>query len=219
VAPKLVHRDRAGHGYRVAILIAANTGMRSGELWALRRRDVDLLRGVVHVRQAVKRDTAADDAPPDTVDAYGREVGPPKSGRQRTITLGQATKKMLTEHLSQPAPGGAGPDTLVFVTLEGKAVRQVVFMRRAFARAKLALPADKQSLRFHDLRHTCASLLLAGGAPVLYVKERLGHASVTTTIDRYGHMFPSVEASLADALDGMYEATSNDRVVALRSDA
>jgi hypothetical protein len=48
-------------------------------------------------------------------------------------------------------------------------------------------------------------LLAAKGYPMLYLKERLGHSSITTTINLYGHMFPSVEASLADALDDMYE--------------
>ncbi|HEX4436678.1 MAG TPA: tyrosine-type recombinase/integrase [Solirubrobacteraceae bacterium] len=197
--------DAVDQHYRVAILLAANTGMRAGELWALRRRDVDLLRGVIHLRQSVKRDTAAEDAPKKTVDAYGREVGPPKSGKARNITLGQATKDMLAEHLTKPVPGGAGPDAAVFLTPTGKAIRHTVFMRRVFGKALKALPADKRKLRFHDLRHSCASLLVAEGAPMLYVKERLGHASVTTTINLYGHMFPSVEASLADALDGMYE--------------
>ena len=79
-------------------------------------------------------------------------------------------------------------------------------MREVFAEAVKELPADKRKLRFHDLRHTCASLLVAQGSPMLYVKERLGHSSITTTINLYGHMFPSVEASLADALDGMYAA-------------
>jgi adenine-specific DNA-methyltransferase len=58
------------------------------------------------------RDTAAEDAPKQTVDAYGREVGPPKSGKARTITLGHGTKKLLADYLTAAAPGGAGPDTL-----------------------------------------------------------------------------------------------------------
>jgi hypothetical protein len=55
---------------------------------------------------------------------------------------------------------------------------------------------------------------------MLYVKERLGHASITTTVNQYGHMFPSVEASLADALDGMYEGAQPPRVpvAALRTE-
>jgi integrase len=192
--------------YKTLILLAANTGMRAGELWALRRKDVDLLRGVIHVRQCVKRDTAAPDAPPKTVDAYGREVGPPKSGKPRTITLGKATRDMLNDHLTAPAPGGAGPDTLVFLTPGGRAVRHGLWMRKMFGPALKALPADKQALRFHDLRHTCASLLIAAGTPALYVKERLGHASITTTMNLYAHAFPSMEAIAADALDGMYSA-------------
>ena len=190
--------------YRVAIPLAANAGIRAGELWALRRRDVDLLRGVLHVRQTVKRDTAAPDAPPDTVDRYGREVGPPKNGRPRTITLGKATGDLLTAHLLAPAAGGTGPDALVFQTPGGRAVRHVLFIRKVFRPALKSLPTDKRALRFHDLRHTCASLLAATGAPVLYIKERLGYASVTTTVNQYGHMFPAVEASLADTLDAMY---------------
>lgn len=198
--------------YRDAVLLDANTGMRASELWALRRMDVDLLRGVLHIRTAVKRDTARPDAPPDTVDMYGREIGPPKNGRPRTIAIGKATCKMLEKRLMRPVPpgtpGGTGPETLVFLTETGCAVRHGVFMREVFAEAIKTLPEDKRKLRFHDLRHTCASLLVAQDSPMLYVKERLGHSSITTTINLYGHMFPSIEASLADALDGMYETDS-----------
>jgi integrase len=211
--------DAIDPDYRVAVLLTANTGMRAGEVWGLRRKDVDLLRGVIHVRQAVKRDTAAPDADPKTVDMYGREVGPPKNGKPRTITLGKATREMLGKHMVSPTKGHTGPDGAVFHTKEGRAVRHGLFMRDMYRPAIVgdpankdaskrrppALPAEKANLRFHDLRHTCASLLVAQGSPMLYVKERLGHASVTTTINQYGHMFPSVEASLADALDEMYD--------------
>jgi len=69
-----------------------------------------------------------------------------------------------------------------------------------------ALPAAKASVRFHDLRHTCAALLIAAGRHPLEIKTRLGHASITTTMDRYGQLFPSAEAALADALDATYDA-------------
>jgi integrase len=192
--------------YKTAVLLDANTGMRASELWALRRKDVDLLRGVIHIRQTVKRDTAAEDAPPDAIDIYGREVGPPKNGKPRTIAIGKATRRMLSTHLTTPAPGGTGPDAAVFHTETGCAVRHGVFMRVVFKPALTqALPIDKHRLRFHDLRHSCASLLAAKGYAMLYLKERLGHSSITTTINLYGHMFPSVEESLADALDDMYD--------------
>jgi len=207
------------HEYRVALLLTTNTGMRAGEVWALRRKDVDLLHGKIHVRQAVKRDTASADAPSKTVDMYGREVGPPKNGKPRTITIGKQTREMLSEHLLSPTKGHTGPDGAVFHTKEGRAVRHGLFMREFYRpaivgdpdnedkskRRPAALPAEKANLTFHDLRHTCASLLIAKGSPLLYVSKRLGHASITTTNDQYGHMFPSVEASLADALDEMYD--------------
>jgi integrase len=127
---------------------------------------------------------------------------------------------MLEAHLTQPTTD-AGPDALVFLTPGGHAVRHTLFMRRVFKpaiigdpdnpdprrRRKPALPADKQALRFHDLRHTAASLLIAVGTPPLYVKERLGHSSIATTMNLYGHAFPSMDASVADSLDAMYEAS------------
>jgi hypothetical protein len=132
--------------------------MRAGEVWGLRRMDVDPLRGVIHIRQTVKRDTAAPDAPPETVDMYGREVGPPKNGKPRTISVGKLTGEMLASHLTTPGPGGVGPEAAVFHTKEGCAVRHGVFMGKVFRRALKELPADKRKLRFHDLRHSCASL-------------------------------------------------------------
>ncbi len=92
-------------------------------------------------------------------------------------------------------------------------MRHTNFARRSFAPAvRSALPPEKQDLRWHDLRHTCASLLIASGASVLLVSKRLGHAKASMTLDVYGHLFPSDEAALAGALDRIYEA---DNVVLL----
>jgi len=216
--------------YRVVIYVAAYTGMRAGEIWALRRRDVDLLRGKLHVRQTVKRDTPTPGAP---TDGYGREVGPPKNGKQRTISLPKHLRDMLQEHLTSPSPGGIGPDAMVFHTPSGTAVRHTAFMRLVFkpavqgkpaveaqparqgrgaTKARPAIPGalpHKANLRFHDLRHTCATLLIAAGAHAKLVQERLGHSSITTTLNLYGHVLPTTEAALVDALDAIHaEAAS-----------
>jgi integrase len=61
-------------------------------------------------------------------------------------------------------------------------------------------------MRFHDLRHTAAALMVAEGAHLLAVKERLGHSTIQVTADRHGHLFPSLEASLTDRLDRTYAA-------------
>jgi integrase len=80
-----------------------------------------------------------------------------------------------------------------------------VFVRRVFGPAKAALPAEKQGLRFHDLRRTRATLLIAAGGHAKLVQERLGHSSITTTFNLYGHVLASTEAALVDALDAIYE--------------
>jgi integrase len=56
-------------------------------------------------------------------------------------------------------------------------------------------------LRFHDLRHTCASILISRGAHPKEIQARLGHASITTTLDRYGHLFPSLGSQLDESLE------------------
>jgi integrase len=197
--------------YRTLIYVAAWTGLRSGELWALRHGDVDLARGVLHVRHTVKAERATATTPPHARDAYGREVGPPKNGKPRSISLPKHLRAMLAEHLlAQPTtPGGASPTALVFRNQHGGPVRHPAFMRLAFKPAvAAALPAEKQALRFHDLRHTCATLLINAGAPGKLVQERLGHASIATTLNLYGHVLPSTEAALVAQMDALYESTA-----------
>jgi integrase len=116
---------------------------------------------------------------------------------------------MLGAHLTAPTPGGTGPGAAVFHTPLGRAVNHTAFMRLVFRPAvQAALPAHLQKLRFHDLRHTCASLLIAAGAHAKLVQERLGHASITTTLNLYGHVLPSTEAALVDAMDELYRSSS-----------
>ena len=63
----------------------------------------------------------------------------------------------------------------------------------------------------HDLRHTCAALLIAEGAHALAVKQRLGHSSITVTFDRYGHLFPSLEEALTERMESAYRAALEHR--------
>lgn len=191
--------------YRLFVYTAAYTGLRAGELAGLRRKDVDLLRGVVHVRQALK---AVD--PP--------VFGGPKTGKARTVTLPKFLRQRLDEHLSGPIPGGAGADALVFTSPEGGVLRHGLFMARVWRptikgdkrrKIKPALPSELHGLRFHDLRHTCASLLIAQGAHPKIIQERLGHASITTTMNRYGHLFDGLDATLIDGLDAAHDEAAN----------
>ena len=198
---------------RLAIYVAAYTGLRAGELWALQRRDVDLTG-----RRLLVGRTLRDERGHLTFSNVTKT-----DGSRRVVSLPTFLVNMLTEHL---ATLPADADVLLFTSPGGgngravgepSPIRHSLFVRRAFKPAvRTSLPADKANVRFHDLRHTCAALLIAAGRHPLEIKTRLGHASITTTMDRYGQLFPSAEAALADALDATY---NGGNVVAIESAA
>jgi integrase len=192
--------------YRVLVYVAAYTGLRAGELAGLQRQDADLLRGVLHVRRALK-------------DVNGHlELGPTKTHQQRTVALPKFLVSLLQEHLAADTKGGTGPEAHVFTMKSGSLLRHGLFYGRYFKRAVAgytdskgtyhpgALPASKHKLRFHDLRHTAASLAIHAGANPLLVSKQLGHSTVTITLDRYSHLMPSVAEAVAVQLDALYNA-------------
>lgn len=201
--PALTQQDR------LAIFLAAYTGLRADEMWALTRADYDPLRGVLHVRRAIKGH--------DPI-----EIGTPKNGNGRTVGLPTSIKVMLDAHLSSSPYGNSAkqptPTDLIFTTPGGGAgrkagdgtyVRHGLWMRRVFRPAvKAALPPSKHRLRFHDLRHTCASLLIEAGAHALVIKERLGHSDIRTTLNTYGHLLPGLDDQATLALDAALSAAA-----------
>jgi integrase len=111
--------------------------------------------------------------------------------------------------------GAESRPPFIFTTPTGEPVRHNLFYKRVFVpAARTALPG--RAFRFHDLRHTCAAWLIERGASITQIKLRFGHKSITTTIDIYGHLFPSAELELADLLDAGYRSAEPDNVVALR---
>ncbi len=202
-------RYRYDPGYGLAVFVAGYCGLRAGELWALRRRDVDVPHRKLHVREAVKDLDAADPA---------ERYGPPKSGKTRVVALPRFLAAMLDEHLrKEPCPAGTGPDTLVFCSVLGGSVRHELWRRRYFNPAvRRALPPEKHRLRVHDLRHSAASIYAAQPhTSLLQLKERLGHAKIGMTGDLYAHLFEDHDREAMDALDAAYEQASN--VVPLRA--
>lgn len=178
--------DTIAPPYGLLVRMAAYTGMRAGELSALRVENVDLLAGRVRVVESAS-------------EAHGRwEVTSTKTHRERTVPLPKFLVRQLDEHLVGH-PGG-----LLFRAERGGPLRHVTFYRRQFKPAVLEAPSVPDGLRFHDLRHTCAAMLIALGAHPRAVMERLGHSSVTVSLDRYGHLFPSIDESLTDGLDELH---------------
>jgi integrase len=168
------------------VRLGAYCGLRAGEVLGLRRESVDLVRRVLIVDQAVS-------------DVRGRlVVGPTKTGKARSVPIPEALVPDLLEHLSSRV--GPEPDALLFASERGGPVSHANLYRRHFkpAAARAGLPPN---LRFHDLRHTYAALLIAEGAHPRAIMERLGHSSIQVTLGVYGHLFPLLDQALTSRLD------------------
>jgi len=100
--------------------------------------------------------------------------------------------------------GSPDPEGYVFTSTMGGPLRRTAFMRRIFHAA--VRRAGLEPLRWHDLRHTSASLAISTGVPILVVSKMLGHSRTSTTLDVYGHLLPDQETELADKLDAMANA-------------
>ncbi len=169
--------------HHLLYLAALLTGMRQGELLALRWRHVDTLLGTIAVQQTLVR--------------LGGEVAfkEPKTPKSRRVV---AIAPLLTEALAR-ARGTASRDALVFAQADGKPLHGHNITRRdlqaVLTRAKLP------RIRFHDLRHTHASHLLMQGVPVKVVQERLGHATPAVTLGIYAHILPHLQHDAARDLE------------------
>ena len=180
------HRRRSYPERGLYVRFAGFSGLRSGEIVALRTEAVDLLHGRVHVVASA-------------TEAYGKlQFGPPKTHRRRTVPLPQSLVAELTEHVANKASSD-----FVFTSSRGGPLRHSNFRARHYRPAVLraGLP---EATRFHDLRHSYAAMLIAEGAHPRAIMERLGHSTIQVTLGTYGHLFPSLEASLTEALDDVY---------------
>jgi integrase len=178
--------------FEALIYSAVYLGCRWGELVGLKRQNLNLLRREVMIVGTLEE---VGGAPPRYV-----EETKTKSSR-RMLTIPPFLSEILAKHI------GHVPDEsdFVFVGRDGGLLRRNNFRRRHWKPAVLEAELRKR-LRFHDLRHTCASILIAQGAHPKEIQARLGHASIMTTMDQYGHLFPSLGAQL----DGNLERVFNE---------
>ena len=177
--------------YRAAVLVAAWSGLRAGELFALARRHVDPDAGTVRVERAM-------------IELAGQPVsyGPPKSDAgRRTVHLPAFVAEELAEHLDSFVPDD--PDALVFATATGRPLRGGP-RAAMFHRARAA--AGRPDLRWHDLRHTGATLAAETGASLKSLQRRMGHSTVRAALI-YQHATETGDALIAQRLDATRTGT------------
>ena len=168
------------------LLIA--TGLRWGEATALFPGDINLTTKRLTVQRAWRRQ-----------DDGSFKLGPPKTKKaRRSIVLDPATLAMARRLMA-----GKDKDTHLFLTASGNPWRHSNFRYRRWVPALKAAQAKglTKTPRIHDLRHTHVSWLIAARIPLPAIQSRLGHESITTTVDRYGHLVQELDAEISAALE------------------
>ena len=174
-----------GTPYYVPIHLALYAGLRRGEILGLRWQDVDTDTATLSIQQTLMH-----------VRGQGYILGEPKSeGSRRTIALSPTTMLLLRAHRERigaehAARGISAMTEQVCALPDGRLMKPDALSR---ACRRIARQCDIQGVRLHDLRHTHASLLLNEGTPINIVQARLGHQSITTTVDIYGHVPQSAD--------------------------
>jgi integrase len=182
------------------VMLALATGMRRGEILALRWRNVDLDRGLVRATESLEQIKG------------GLRFNPPKSGRARVITLPalaieelRERKRAQAEQLLKLGIRQSG-NTLVCARPDGQPTKPLGLgnMFFKFIRKMQDLP----TVRFHDLRHTHATQLLLAGVHPRIAQERLGHSTVALTLDLYSHVTKTMQEEAAAKIDAVFRGHS-----------
>ncbi|MBA2443852.1 MAG: site-specific integrase [Nocardioidaceae bacterium] len=172
--------------YQALILTLAYCGLRWGEAVALRRGRVDLLRKRLDVRESAS-------------EADGRlYFGPTKTYQARSAPLPGFLVEALSRHMT---PNGE-PEELVFTSSNGQPLRGSNFRPRVWFPALER--AELPRIRIHDLRHTCAALLIDLKHSPKSIQTHLGHSSITVTLDTYGHLYKEEQDRIAASLDKVW---------------
>lgn len=181
------------HRYRALIYLLAYGGLRWGEAAALRRGRVNILRARIEVSEAVAETSK------------GLHYGSTKTYQTRSVAIPGFLKDMLAEHMASHV--GKERDALLFTTEAGAPLRNNNWRSRVWGPALKEARLPK--VRIHDLRHTCATLLIAQGAHAKAIQRHLGHSSIQITFDTYGHLLPDEQDRVADALDQTFRTVSD----------
>jgi integrase len=187
--------------YRALVITAAYTGCRIGELIALDTDRYQPDKRIIRIERSLAE-----------VRGHLRFGQPKTAAARRAVTVPSWLPHVIDQHLADYPPG---PDGLIFTAPEGGPIRRNTF------RARVWLPAVADSvgqpMRFHDLRHSHVALLIAEGAHPAVIASRLGHTSVKTVLDVYGHLYEGLDRNAADTLDPPWDPSDVDALWSRRN--
>ena len=173
------------------IYLDAFTGLRRGEILALRFEDIDWFQKELVVNKALSKYRSIDGA-----HKWLWRIGPPKSKRSsRKVGLSDHVIQVLSR-LKQAADT---PNDFIFRDSQGSFIDPDFFDEHIFKPIKHS--AGLYAVRFHDLRHFFASMLISQGESAKYISDQLGHSSIQITFDTYGHLFPQAKAEASRKLE------------------
>ncbi|OPH60309.1 hypothetical protein BC351_17580 [Paenibacillus ferrarius] len=184
-----------GHRLRVIFVLAIHCGMRMGEIRGLRLSDIDTKRGIISVRHIMDSER-------------NLQIGTKTNAGNRSISLSPFVIKEIEKRIDGIAEEKNATSNdyedlgYLICTKKGRP-----YLKKNFRDIWIRLLAKTglRTIRFHDLRHTCASLLLGLGVHPKVVQERLGHSSVQITLDTYSHLAPNMQQDAANALQNLLE--------------
>jgi integrase len=185
----------AGEEFAPYVAVCAFGGLRLGEAAALQVDDIDFMRRTLTVSRQVQRERAGE-----------VEIRPPKYGSERVVFIPEELAQLLNRHVIEHLPDFAPERWLFTGSVEGVPPHQNAIghrWRMTLERAGLA-----GRYRLHDLRHYCASGLIAAGCDVVTVQRALGHRSATTTLNTYSHLCPTAEDRTRMAAAGLLAEAS-----------
>jgi integrase len=192
-----------GHRLEALFTVTLSTGVREGEILGLQWDDIDFAAGTLKINHGLQRVKM-----PGEVKSSLRLVNPKSTSSRRTISLPQIAVSALIEHRrvqqeERMLCGSAWKETgMVFTTSVGTPLDQRTMLRRFYA---ILHAADLPRIRFHDLRHSAATLLLAQGVHPRFIMELLGHSSISLTMNTYGHVLEEMKKETAKQMDAVFE--------------
>lgn len=175
-----------GHRFEPVYVLAVTTGMRQGEILGLKWEDIDLESGTLRVRRTLWK---------------GKTSAPKTRNSVRSIPLGIRAVETLRDYRARCETGEVPLSEWVFSTRNGTPINVHNLLNRSWYPLLEEMGLEK--IPFHNLRHTCATLLLSADVHPKMVQSLLGHSSIEITLDTYSHVLPGMDERVATAMDDL----------------